>query len=332
MKVTARTSTALVVSDSAAVIRLMGAFCFLFGLLFVGIAAQGATSPWEHAVPAIVGGVFAIVGILAMILPATRTFVFDKGQRHLFITRRSAFRKPVQEAVELDEIAGIDLERTGDGEGDAMFRVALILTGGVRRPWTAYYRSGGAQMRAVVDIVRSFLQLEAPAAPNTAVRLSVALGPAERRTTGWLLAAGFGVCLIFLAIGARLLWLQESRLLRYVPIEVTVDSARIAVLTDDEGDQTYRPVVSYHYDLGGTSFAGQQVTPLEMGGAARWAQQHLDRYAVGGTYTGFIDPRRPGDSFLARERAALPYLFFALPMFGLVMLGISLRRFRNSAY
>jgi hypothetical protein len=330
VKVTARTSTALVVRDSAGVIRLMGAFCFLFGLLFVGIAAQGATTPLEHVVPAVIGVILAVCGVLAMVLPATRTFIFDKARRHLFITRRSAFRRPVEEAVELKDIAGIDLERTGDGEGDAMFRVALVLTGGARRPWTNYYRSGGAQMRAVVDIVRGFLQLEPPATPNTAVRLSLALGPAERRASTWFLAIGLAICVVFLAIGGRLLWLQESRLVRYVPVDVVVDSARMAVLTDDEGDRTYRPVVSYHYEVGGERHVGQRVTPLDISGASAWAREAIDRYAVGGTYTGYIDPEQPSESFLSRERAAFPYLFAIVPVFGLLVLGVSLFRLRAS--
>ena len=330
MKVTARTSTALVVRDSAGVIRLMGAFCFLFGLLFVGIAAQGATTPLEHVVPAVVGVALAVAGILAMVLPATRTFIFDKARRHLFITRRSVFGRPVEEAVELKDIAGIDIERSGDGEGDAMFRVALILTGGTRRPWTNYYRSGGAQMRAVVDIVRGFLQLEAPASPNTAVRLSLALGPAERRASLWFLAVGLVVCFVFLAIGGRLLWLQESRLVRYLPVEVTVDSARIAVMTDDEGDHTYRPIVSYHYEVGGARYHGQQVTALDMSGASRWAREALDRYAIGGTYTGYVDPDEPAESFLSRDRAVFPYLFMIVSVFGLLVFVVSLGRARRS--
>ena len=332
MKVTARTSTALVVRDSAAVIRLLGAFCFLFGLLFVAIASQGATSPLEHVVPAIVGTALAVTGILTMILPASRTFIFDKARRHLFITRRSAFRRPVEEAVELDDIAGIDLERSGDGEGDAMFRVAIVLANGVRRPWTTYYRSGGAHMRAVVDIVRSFLQLEPPAAQNTAVRLSVALDPAERRTSAAILATGALLCLVFLAIGGRLLWLQESRLVGYVPVQVTVDSARTAVITDDEGNHSYRPIVSYHYDVGSTRYVGQRVTPLDISGAPAWARRFIDEYAIGGTYTGYVDPRQPSESYLARQRALLPYVFLALPVFGLLVIGINARRLRTAGY
>ena len=55
MKVAARSSTALVIRDSSALMRIMGAFFVLFGALFVGIASQGAVSLWEHTVPAIVG-------------------------------------------------------------------------------------------------------------------------------------------------------------------------------------------------------------------------------------------------------------------------------------
>ncbi len=332
MKVTARTSTALVIRDTSAIARIMGAFVFLFGALFVGIASQGALSVWEHTVPAAIGVLLTVVGLLMMLLPSTQTFAFDKAQRLLVITKEAAFRRPVREAVELKDITGIDLERSGDGEGDVLFRVALVLANGARRPWTAYYQSGGTQMRAIVDLVRSFLQLESAVPSNTAVRLVAIMSASQRRSTAWLLAAGIGVCLVFLAIGTRLMWVQETQLARYVPVEMTIDDARIDVVSNDaEGPPIYRPVIAYHYEVDGQRYTGDRVTPLNNGGGIRWAERRLADYRVGSTYTGYHDPDTRGESFLARERAPLPYLFMMIPVFGLIVCGMGVAGLRRAA-
>ncbi len=329
MKVTARTSTALVIRDTSALVRIMGAFCFLFGALFVAIASQGALSLWEHTVPAVIGVLLAVAGLLTMLLPATQTFVFDKAQRLLVITREAAFRRPVRESVELQDITGIDLERSGDSEGGALFRVALVLADGARRPWTAYYQSGGTQLRAIVETVRHFLQLESPVPTNTAVRLVAVLGAAQRRSTAWLLAGGVALCLVFLAIGTRLLWVQEIQLARYVPVAMTVDSSRIEVIPSQDGPPTYRPVITYHYELDGQRYRGHRVTPLNTSGGKAWAEARLREYGVGRAYVGYHDPAAPGQSFLARERAVLPYLFMIIPLFGLIVCGVGIAGLRR---
>ena len=330
MKVTARTSTALVIRDTSALARTLGAFCFLFGALFVAIASQGALSLWEHTVPAVIGVLLSIVGLMAMLLPATQTFVFDKAQRLLVITREAAFRRPVRESMELKDITGIDLERSGDTEGGALFRVALVLANGARRPWTSYYQSGGTQMRAIVDIVRNFLQLESPVPTNTAVRLVAVLSAAQRRSSAWLLGGGIALCLVFLGIGTRLLWVQEVQLARYVPVAMTVDSSRIDVIPSEDGPPMYRPVISYHYELAGARYSGQRVTPLNTSGGRAWAEARLREYGVGRAYVGYHDPAAPDRSFLSRERALLPYLFMIIPLLGLIVCGSGIYGLRKT--
>jgi hypothetical protein len=330
VKVTARTSTALVIRDTSALVRILGVFCFLFGALFVAIASQGALSLWEHTVPAVIGVLLAVVGLLTMLLPATQTFVFDKAQRLLVITREAAFRRPVRESVELQDITGIDLERSGDSEGGALFRVALVLANGARRPWTSYYQSGGTQLRAIVETVRHFLQLESPVPTNTAVRLVAVLGAAQRRSTAWLLAGAIVMCLVFLAIGARLLWVQEIQLARYVPVAMTIDSSHIEVIPSQDGPPTYRPIIAYHYELDGHRYRGHRVTPLNTSGGRAWAEERLREYGVGRAYVGYHDPAAPGQSFLARERALLPYLFMIIPLFGLIVSGVGIAGLRRA--
>lgn len=332
MKVTERTSTALVIRDAGNTPRIVGVFFLLFGALFMGVASQGSISLWEHAVPAVIGVVFAAIGILLMVLPGTRTYVFDKSERLLFITREAAFRRPVRESVRLKDITAVDLERSGDEEGDGLFRVALVLADGARCPWTSYYRSGGAQMRAIVEIVRGFLQLPSPVPTNTAVRLAAVLTASQRRSTTWLLAGGIAICVAFLGIGARLLWLQESQLTRYVPIAMTIDSTRMAEILDKEGTNSfYQPIIAYHFEHEGQQYSGSRVTPLNATGARGWAEQILAQYSVGRTYMGYHDPQRPERSFLARERSALPYLLMSIPIFGLLVFGNGIARLRRTA-
>ncbi|MDQ3674336.1 MAG: DUF3592 domain-containing protein, partial [Gemmatimonadota bacterium] len=72
------------------------------------------------------------------------------------------------------------------------------------------------------------------------------------------------------------------------------------------------------------------VTPLNTSGGRAWAEQRVGDYRVGRTYTAWHDPATPHESFLARERAALPYLFMLIPIFGLVVCGLGIAGLRQT--
>ena len=205
MKVTARSSTSLVIRDTSALARTMGAFCFLFGALFVAIASQGSLSLWEHTVPAVIGVLLAIAGLLSLLLPSTQTFVFDKAQRLLVITREAAFRRPVRESVELKDITAIELERSGDGELGACFASRGATTACAVRD--VVLPVGRHPERAIVDTCATS-PARVPGADEHRVHLvaSSALRSAARRHGCRRRHRDLSA---FLAIGTRLLWLQE---------------------------------------------------------------------------------------------------------------------------
>jgi hypothetical protein len=145
----------------------------------------------------------------------------------------------------------------------------------------------------------------------------------------WMLAAGVALCLAFFGLGARLLWLQEARLMRYTPVDVTIDGARIEEITDSEGEPIYRPVIAYHYEIGGHRFRGERVTPLNSSGGRVWAEQRVADYRVGRTYTGWHDPANPNEAFLVRERMPIPYLFMLIATFGSIVCGLGIAGLRK---
>jgi hypothetical protein len=103
----------------------------------------------------------------------------------------------------------------------------------------------------------------------------------------------------------------------------------MAEITDSEGARSYQPVIAYHYEHEGRRHVGTRVSPLNGSGARRWAEQRLGQYVVGRTYVGYHDPVSPADSFLSRDRSALPYLFMSIPLFGLAVFGIGLAGLRK---
>jgi hypothetical protein len=118
--------------------------------------------------------------------------------------------------------------------------------------------------------------------------------------------------------------------MHYSPVQVTIDAARVDELTDSEGTTSYRPVVAYHYEIAGHRYRGERVTPLNTSGGLRWAEQQAASYRIGRRYTAYHNPSSPAESYLARERSMLPYLFIMIPVFGLIACGLSIATLRKT--
>jgi hypothetical protein len=132
------------------------------------------------------------------------------------------------------------------------------------------------------------------------------------------------VCLFFLGVGGFMLWTEQRKLITYRPIPVTVLSTSVDQRSDDDGGLTYRPVVTYRYEVEGRSYRSSRVTPLtESRSSYAWARALADRFAAGGVYTGWYDPERPEDSFLVRRRSVMPLAFTGIPAVALVLLGVA---------
>ncbi len=122
---------------------------------------------------------------------------------------------------------------------------------------------------------------------------------------------GIGAVAVLLLIGAFLavfgvvptvshnVAVQENR-----PTEATVQSTDVAVQTDDDGDRSYRPVVTYEYTVDGETYTTDNVFP---GGFARWddsrarAERIAGQYRPGDTVTVHYRPGEPGHAYLRND-------------------------------
>ena len=53
-------------------------------------------------------------------------------------------------------------------------------------------------------------------------------------------------------------------------------------------------------------------------------------YRIGQAYTAWHDPALPTESFLARERVIVPYLFTGIPLLGLILCGFGIAELRKT--
>jgi hypothetical protein len=92
------------------------------------------------------------------------------------------------------------------------------------------------------------------------------------------------------------------------PTAATVLSTEIAEKTDDDGDKSYRPVVTYEYIVDGQTYESENVFP---GGFTRWkssrswAEDVLNQYEAGDRITVQYRPRNPGQAYVRND--GLPF-------------------------
>jgi len=123
------------------------------------------------------------------------------------------------------------------------------------------------------------------------------------------------------------------------PTEATVQSTDIDVKTDDDGDRSYRPVVTYEYTVDGETYTQDNVFPggfTRWDGSRGWAQDVVDRYEPGDTVTAHYRPGEPGNAYLTNSdgmpdawiAGALCALVITAGGVGLIRTGFSRRKQR----
>jgi Protein of unknown function (DUF3592) len=324
MRVTRPSPTVLIVSDAALTLRAVGVWFAGVGGTFLWIITAGRVMRLQAIFPAAISALFVVLGVALVLLPRASTYAFDKASRTLYITRRRLIGRAATELVALRDLAGVEVERSKDSDGGELYRIAFVMADGRRDPWTSYYSSGLAGKLDVVEAVRAFLSLPAAGAPP-AVVVSMTVSRAGARTAGRLVKAMMAFCLLFVGAGVFALWTEQRKLTTYRPVAVTVLGTDVGESAGDDGP-TYHPVVSYRYEVGGRSYQSSRVTPLnESSGTYRWARALADRFAAGGVYTGWYDPKRPEESFLVRRRSVIPYAFMGIPAVALLILALAAR-------
>jgi hypothetical protein len=321
MKIVVHSPTQLIIRDNAMGLRAGGVFVLVFGAFVIAIGMSQDVAAGSRTLPVVIGSVVAFCGVLFLVLPSRKTFAFSKSER-VFIIAKQRFGRVEREIVPLHDVADVSLEESRSSDSGSTYRICVTLADQRRIPWTSYYTSGVASKRAVVDLVRQFLELD----PNPGLASGAPTAQNEREArrgrVGLYVMAAF--CSVFLAVGATLLVKEQRRLALYRPIEATVLSTRIQEHSDSDGS-TYEPVVVYRYRVQDREYTASRVTPLKESRGGGWARRVIAKYEVGATYTAFYDPENPGEAFLLRSRSVIPWAFVGIPLVGLLLLIAGIR-------
>src|SRR5688572_20147729 len=286
MKIIARSQTELIIRDSAPMLRAFGAFLVVFGALAI---FGGVSQDPEQIgiVPVVIGAIVALGGLSLAALVGRRTFAFSKTER-VFIIAKQRLGKVERQTIPLRDIADVSLEESRSDDSGGTYRVSVTLADRRRIPWTPYYTSSYVSKRAVVELVREFLGLEASPALGSGAPTATTERDARRGRLGLYVMGAF--CCGFLGIGVTMLAKEQRRLSVYQPVTATVLGTRVAEHSDTDGS-TYEPVVVYRYRVNDREYTASRVTPLRESRSGRWARRVTRRYQVGSEYTAFYDPR-----------------------------------------
>ncbi len=335
MAIRQQSPTLLVLDDGAAGMRLMGVVFALMGsvALYAGIIVGGHNA-W---VAVVVGAVFTILGIAALLGPWAHHIVFDRSAGRVRIDARGPIGSH-STTYALADIADVELEESSDTKGGTTYRTTFVMRDGSRRPWTSYYVGLGARGYVAevgeITAMRRFLGTAdkttlpdgspAIAAPPPAATPPPAVQTARRGASG----CGIVFLSVFVAVGGRLAWTQHQRLATYRPVPARVQEVSVATVEDHEGGSpTYRPEVTYMYAVGGAWYSSNHVTPISESRGGDWATKITREYHVGQLVTAYYNPSHPSDAYLLHQESFLPYIFVVAP---LVMIGFLLIAMRST--
>jgi hypothetical protein len=137
---------------------------------------------------------------------------------------------------------------------------------------------------------------------------------AERIRLGILYWGFVGACLVFAAVGWRLVRVQEIPIRNSVPVTAMVDRVDVVTHKDGRGATVQQPVVLYSYQVNGVHFSTDRVTPHDASRSGAWAAGVASRFHAGQTVTAYYDPADPGSAFLIAERSWAVYASFVVPL------------------
>lgn len=312
----------LVAADTRAQSLVVGGLLAAAGGTAVSFAtASGARHAW---VGMLVGGLFALIGIAALRGIGTKTLTLDRTAGVARIRTRAALGTEAQ-TYRLADIADAVLEPQPMSDGRMMYRSAFVMRDGTHRAWEYCGLSGyPTEQVAVVKDVRTFLGTSSassapdgtPALPRPvpAAVAGVTLPTAGRRAAMAASTLAIALCMLFIAVGGRLLRTQHFELTAFLPVAARVQSTSVVTVQGTTGQVTQRPAVRYAYEVRGVSYSSDRVTPLSESGSGDWARTIVDRYHSGESVTAHYNPARPGDAYLEREESALPWAFVVFPL------------------
>jgi hypothetical protein len=300
-----------------------------FGVLF---AALGGGILWyithghlgEHNawVAVVVGGMFALAGLAMAVLAGDLLCTFDRPTHSVSIQHRRLVQ-PGTETYDWSNISDAALEKSmmpasRNEAPTPVYRPVFVMKDGSQVPWTPVYTGDLTRQGNCIAAVRAFtgwhtLPDEPRAADSAAIQLAAA---GARRVRIFL----FPLLGIFVAVGGLLYASQVKRYLTWQPVSARVVSADMTSSDDNDHGTTYRPLISYSYDHGGTTLIATGTTIITMSSSYGWADEIRQRYPVGKRVTAYINPANPSQGFVERKLSWFPLIFVAIPMlFGLMV-------------
>ena len=324
MHIAKRTPDLLVLTDSGASLRMFGAVFLAVGGFFVYTGIQQSSLALT---PVVIGSIAALIGIAFAILPGRVIAAFDKPSHTLIITRRT-IRGYTRDKVDFSKISDVTCEASAGGRGGTTWRVAIVLKDGKSIPLTSWYTSSPLHQVAA-DAAEEFLGISPPpatAADPSQYGMRLALRHRQHAQSRGSIGCSMLFCAIFFAIGATMVFVMWTRLTYWLPVNATVVNSRITTVRGSKGGVSYRPDITYRYEVGGAQYFGSHVTILNESRSGSWAYKILNRFPNGAEVIAYVDPANPHRAFLLHEWSVFPFFFVGVPLLMIASLLWTLRQ------
>lgn len=105
-----------------------------------------------------------------------------------------------------------------------------------------------------------------------------------------------------------------------------IDRAEMGSNSDDDG-VTYSADVTYHYEVGGTSYTGTRLSFGTMSASSDYARRILDRYPVGATVRVYYSPDDPASAVLETGIHGGTWICFSIGAMFILVASAFLRNF-----
>ena len=338
MQIVEQSSDRLVIRQGAWSARLFGTAFALFGAVMLAAVIWGGRGK-EHGVWVawVVCGMFTIVGIAVAVTASNRQIVFDRSHKTAQLIQTGGVTASRATEVQFSEIRDIALESNlleGRTRGAPAYRVVFVLRDGTRLPWTTILTSDLGTQSTCAAAARAFGGWDAAAARSGAAPTevarptpppgvvpilptprSVAVATQLARTPAVQnLGCVIGFLGLFVALGVSGVIVELERLATWRAVPAVVQESHIDAVKGSKGGVSYKPVVTYTYQVEGTSYTSSSVTILPESRSWGWAIGISQRYRPGAHATAYVDPGNPHKAFLVNEFSGIPLLFVIFPL------------------
>jgi hypothetical protein len=140
MRIARESPDLLVVSETAAGLRVCGAVLGVTGAALVSIASRADSTP-----AVIAGACILLVGAMFALLPATSTFAFNRSEGRLIASRRHIWSRGSSgtEEFSLRDVVAVRAQKASFAtDGESTWRIIVQLANGRTIPFESYYTSG----------------------------------------------------------------------------------------------------------------------------------------------------------------------------------------------